>query len=237
MILHNEPSFLIYFGDKGDRCVKTTKNYSFTAFKNIQQAIPNMEKLVFLKQEHGVEGISLKDFSSIPTEITLFKHKGDFIVTNLRQVGIGILTADCLPLIFYDPVKHVVSVVHVGWQGSVHGIVQVVVNKMKHDFGTSPTDLIAYLGPCAKVCCYVVEDDFLENLEDSEFTEQVIFKRDNKTFFNLPRFIKLQLLDLGVKQENIRKQYNSCTICDERFHSYRRDKKTKYRQATVVVLK
>jgi hypothetical protein len=237
MILHNEPSFLIYFGDKGDRCVKTTKNYSFTAFKNIQQAIPNLKKLVFLKQEHGIEGVSLTDYSSIPTEVTLFKHKGDFIITNLRQVGIGILTADCLPLIFYDPVKHVVSVVHVGWRSAVNGIVQVVINKMKGEFGTNPADLLAYFGPSAKVCCYEVEDDFLEHLEGSEFIEQVIFKRDEKIFFNLPRFVRLLLLDLGFKQEHIRKQYNSCTICDERFHSCRRDKKTKYRQATVVVLK
>jgi len=237
MILHNEPSFLIYFGDKGDRCVKTTKNYSFSAFKDVQQAMPKMEKLVFLKQEHGVEGMVFKDHSSIPTEVTLFKHTGDFIITNLRKVGIGILTADCLPLIFYDPVKHVVSVIHAGWRSAVHGIVQVVLHKMKEEFGTNSADITAYFGPSAKVCCYEVERDFLESLEGSEFAEQAIFKRDEQMFFNLPRFVKLQLLDLGVKKESIRKEYNSCTICDERFHSCRRDKKVKYRQATVVMLK
>ena len=237
MILHNDASFLIYFGDKRDRCVKETKNYSFTAFKNIEQAMPKMEKLVFAKQEHGVDGVCLIDDSSIPTQVTLFKHKGDFIITNVRKVGIGILTADCLPLIFYDPVRHVVAIAHAGWRSAVAGIVQIAIENMEKKCSCKPSDLIVYFGPSAKVCCYCVKDDFLTHLEDSSFGENAIFRRDEKIFFNIPRFVKLQLLDLKVKKDNIHEEYNSCTICDDRFHSSRREKKTKYRQATVVVLK
>ncbi|MCK4651192.1 peptidoglycan editing factor PgeF [Candidatus Babeliales bacterium] len=236
MLLHNGSSFVIYFGDKKDRCVKATRNYSFTSFKNIKKVLPNAEKLVFIKQEHGVEGVCIDDHSQIPTEITLFKQKGDFIITSLRKVGIGILSADCLPLVIYDLTKHIIAVAHVGWKGAVGDIVLNLINTLKNKYGSKPSDFNIYFGPCAKVCCYQVENIFLKHLENFSFIDNVIFKRDEKIFFNLPRFIKFQLINFGVKEENIHKEYNNCTICDTRFYSYRRGD-IENRQASVVLLK
>ncbi len=236
MILHNEPSFLIYFGDAKDRCVKSENNFNPECFQKLQERL-NLEKLVFLKQMHGIDGLTITDPIQIKFSLNLFDKQGDFIITNLRKVGIGILTADCLPLVFYDPVHHAVGIAHVGWKGLIAGIIPKVAQKMQNEFKTNPTNLDVFLGPCAKACCYQVDENFLHNLENSTFAEQVTFRRNDKIFFNIPRFAKLQLIEMRINPENINKNYRNCTICDTRFHSVRREGEKTGRQITIVGLK
>jgi len=236
MILHNEPSYLIYFGDKKGCCVESYPNFSVKCLEELRQTL-HLEKIAFLKQVHGCNGSCIDKLDQLESNINLLQKEGDFIITNVRKVGIGVLTADCLPVIFYDPVHHVAAVVHAGWRSAVSNIVEKVIEKMEENFKSKASDLITYFGPSAKVCCYEVLQDFLEKLESISFVEDVIFYRDEKTFFNLPKFVGLQLLGLGVKKVNIHKNYNDCTICNTQFHSYRRDDNTTLRQATIISLK
>ena len=236
MILHNDASFLIYFGDIKDCCVKSNCHLCIEGFEKIQKTL-NLQDLIFLKQTHNSSGLCIdKDFP-LQGCLQLHKQEGDFITTNIRKIGIGVLTGDCLPIVLYDRVHHVSAVVHVGWRGGVSGIIENTIKSMQEKFHVKSSELSVYFGPCAKICCYQVGDDFAKNLENFLFSDEVLLKKDEKLFFNLPRFVELQLLGLGVKKENINKEYNSCTMCDSRFHSFRRDGQDSGRQATVIVLK
>ncbi len=236
MILHNEPSFLIYFGDAKDRCVKSSNTLNPEYLLELKNKL-NLEKLIFLKQVHGIKGLTISDSSQAKFSLNILDKEGDFLVTNLRNIGLGILTADCLPVIFYDPVNHVVAIAHAGWKSLVAGIIPNVIETMQKEFNTKPINLNTFFGACAKVCCYQVQKDFIHNLDNSTFSDQVIFNKDNKIFFDIPRFATLQLTELGIPSKNIKKNYKSCTVCDTRFHSHRRNGKEAGRQATIVALK
>ena len=236
MILHNEPSYLIYFGDKKGCCVESYPKFPIKCFEELRLPL-HLEKIAFLKQVHSCNGICIDKLDQLESSLNFLEQNGDFIITNVRNIGIGVLTADCLPLIFYDPVHHAVAVVHAGWRGAVANIVEKVINKMEECFNSKASNLITYFGSCAKVCCYQVQQNFLENLEKYSFVKDVVFNRDEQTFFNLPTFVEMQLLNLGVKEASIHKNYNDCTICNTQFHSYRRDNATALRQATIVALK
>ena len=236
MILHNNSSFLIYFGDSRNCCAKFNKKISLESIKSIQKILP-FQKIVFLNQVHGSDGRVIKNFDKINSSCSLFERDGDYLITNLRNLGIGVISADCLPVIFYDSVNSVASVAHVGWRGAVLKITSVIIDKMQQEFNSKKENLIIYFGPCARVCCYQIGDDFLKNLEGFAFRDQVLIRRNEKHYFDLPKFVKLQLLELDIKVDKIRQNYNDCTICNPEFCSVRRQGETSSRQATIVVLK
>lgn len=236
MILHNDSSYKIYFGDAKDDCLKSDGQPNINYFERKLNDL-KVDNLVFLKQVHSKQGICIDSPSSLKKKLILFEQEGDFIITNQRNVGIGVLTADCMPVIFYDSVHHVVAIAHVGWKGAVSGIIPAVINKLRDCFKTDSDQLTVYLGPSSKVCCYQVSDDFVRNLDNSPFSQDVLLKKDGSLYFDLPKLVQHQLSDLGVLKDEIKVDYNSCTICDLRFHSFRRSEQDAGRQATIVSLK
>ena len=108
---------------------------------------------------------------------------------------------------------------------------------MRDCFDTDPDELTVYFGPSAKVCCYQISEGFLENLDNCPFSHDIILKKDGSLYLDLPKLVHYQLLDLGVLREEIKTDYNGCTICDLRFHSYRRSASDAGRQATIISLK
>jgi YfiH family protein len=157
------------------------------------------------------------------------------LVTNKPGAAIGVLTADCLPIVLHDEKKHACGVVHAGWRGSVAGIAVRALGAMTKHFGTDPRDIKIYFGPAARGCCYEVRKDFHKGVSD-EYAERVIVKKDSRFFFDNLRLNALQLMQVGALEKNFNFQYGLCTICDGSYHSYRRDGKQSQRQATVVVL-
>ena len=206
MVLHDDSSFRIYFGAAKDSCVKAKWTYSINCFENIRRNL-HLDKLIFLKQVHSSQGICIDSPSQIKETLSLFEQEGDFIITNQRNIGIGVVAADCLPVAFYDPVHHIAAIAHIGWRGAISEIVSNIIHTMQKTFKIRIPELIVYFGPSAKVCCYKVQPDFLKDLETSVFVDQVIWKKDESLFFNLPRLVKLQLISLGVKSANINKDY------------------------------
>jgi polyphenol oxidase len=236
MILHNDASFKVYFGDSKDDCVKSDGHPNDDYFQKLQDEL-KVNNLVFLKQVHGKKGICIKSPSELNKKLILFEEEGDFIVTNQRNVGVGMVTADCLPVVFYDPVHHASAIVHVGWKGAVYGIVSSVIEKMRECFNTNPEELTVYFGPSAKVCCYSVGSDFSKNLEHLSFNNDILIQKEDSLYFDLPKLVLLQLVEFGISRKDVKIDYNSCTICDLRFHSYRRSNQGVGRQATIVILK
>ena len=110
------------------------------------------------------------------------------------------LTADCAPLIIYDPKKIVVSVVHAGWKGAYKGIVQKVVNYLVKK-GSKKKDLVSVIGPSISVSSYEVKNDFYKKFLKQNKKNKVFFKLIRKRmFFDLKKYITNQLLRLGIKK-------------------------------------
>lgn len=180
-----------------------------------------IDSLWFFKQEHTVDGFVVPSYGVSGVHL-IVDRDGDYFITNVSNVGIGVGTADCLPIVFFDPVKRVVGVVHAGWKGSVQGIAPIVIRRMILDFDSQVNDIRVWFGPSAKVCCYEVQSDFLVNLYH-EFVSLTTEKHDGKIFFSNTRYNELLMLQAGVEQNNIDATFNLCTICSSRFHSRRND--------------
>jgi polyphenol oxidase len=140
-----------------------------------------------------------------------------------------ITVADCLPVVLFDPKAAVLGHVHAGWRGSASGIVRKAVTMMQSEFGASPDAMTAYLGPSAGVCCYEVGRE----VADAFLLEQLEV-RNGRTYLNLKKANLDQLLECGLRPENIEISA-LCTICSPQlFHSYRRDREKSGRMMAVV---
>jgi hypothetical protein len=239
MLLHSNPLFAIYFGSAEDDLEPDqylhyppgTSLLSIEPYKKLKKMM-QLERLTFLHQTHSNKGIVVaKDI------IEPFKVDGDFLVTQEKKYGIGVMTADCLPIVFYDNFHHVAAIVHAGWKSSVMRIAPKMVQKMQELYGTKVEHLRVFFGPSAKKCCYRIDEEFLVHLKPFSFADQVVYKDDDGLRFDLPLFNRLQLEAVGLPKEAFKMDYNFCTICDTRYCSYRRDGKNACRQMTVVVLK
>jgi polyphenol oxidase len=245
MFIHDGKFFKIYFGDARDKIFKedlvnlpvNANICDLQQFAGIKKNM-NFDNLVFLNQVHGVEGLVL-DYLGAVKGVESFKVDGDFLVANVKGVAIGVLTADCLPIVFVDEVGGVVGIAHAGWRGSVGGIAVKTLECMRDKFGVNLGDVKVFFGPCIKLCCYKVADDFEQNLGDYSFVGRVLERKPDGLYFNLVKFNVLLLQEFGVKPENIYLEYNCCTVCDKtcdkNFYSYRRGDKDG-RQATVMCL-
>lgn len=184
----------------------------------------NVEDVGYLNQIH----------SSIVLQYDGKVHKGDAIISNKKNIALGIFTADCVPVLLYDKVKGVYGAVHSGWKGTLLGISAKAVNDMKSKFKSLPQDITAIIGPHNMACCY----EFGIN-EADEFKKLPLYKNeeiyvDNK--LNLLKCIEIQLRNVGVNEITT---LNTCTYCNKEFklHSYRRDKVKSGRMFSFIILR
>ena len=198
--------------------------------QSIQAQIP-----VFLHQVHGADGMVIDSLKQVQS-MRLLDPVGDFLITNMPGIMLGILTGDCLPVVVYDPIHNVIGAAHAGWRGSVAGVLEAMIGAMQTTYQSSPKGLLVAFGPSAKTCCYEVDTVFADTVATTHAGVQSLVVRDEKIYFDVPLYNKLKLIDVGVLAENIDTSAVICTICSVAFHSYRRDK-TKLRQITGISLK
>jgi hypothetical protein len=186
--------------------------------------------LITLNQVHGNKVILLKKPGEKPLSNVDFN--GDAIITNQRGFALGILTADCLPILIDDPSKGVIGAVHAGWKGTSLRIVQKTLLAMEKFFEVKPDDVKVALGPSIGPCCYEVDDKVLKPLRKNLTKEMIPV---GKRMLNLAQINRKLLLEMGVKEESI-ELINICTSCrKDLFFSYRRDGKTG-RQLSFIML-
>ncbi|AQW82860.1 peptidoglycan editing factor PgeF [Campylobacter pinnipediorum] len=165
-----------------------------------------LQKLIFVNQIHSDEVKILKDKEQILGDC-------DGIITNLKNIGICVMVADCSPILIYDSKNSVIACIHAGRQGVIKKILTKCVIKMQENFNSNVSDLSVFVGPNIKGSCYEIGD-----LDLKEFNE---FKIGNKFDMNLA--LKNELISLGVNDFSFN---NTCAHCDNRYFSYRRDKIT-----------
>lgn len=235
-MLHTTPSFTIYFGDAVDKLYQADylnlppiPILEHPSFAHLKKQMP-LEDLMFLRQVHGIAG--MRAVEPLPRP---FAVEGDYLITN-NKIAVGVMTADCLPIVFYDPKNHAAAIAHAGWRGSVADIGRVTLQVMNKEFGTHPESVEIFFGPSIKQCCYQVSPEFASNLQGSGLEHQVMRMQNADLFFDLPQFNELQLIKAGVQPAAINRDYNLCTACDHRFFSYRRQVQAAGRQMTVIGL-
>ena len=176
-----------------------------------------------MNQVHGNQVYVLKDPALTAAQVAAVE--ADALITQLVDRPIGVLTADCVPVILYDPNRHVAGVVHAGRKGTQQRILSKTLATLVRVFGSEPADIIVGLGPAIGGCCYEVDAPCLLPFQHQFVDwERFISKSGKgKYLLNLPSANKLDALSAGVKSKNIF-DLGECTACHlERWFSYRRE--------------
>jgi YfiH family protein len=146
--------------------------------------------------------------------------EADAVITDLPQLVLTILTADCVPILLYDPVQRAIGAVHAGWKGTEAEIVIQTIRKMQMQYGSDPRDIIVAIGPAIGQCCYEVGGEVAEHFMG--YAGAVIEGNiAGKYQLDLKRVNQLQAEKAGISAEHI-ELTPLCTSCaKERFFSYR----------------
>lgn len=157
----------------------------------------------------------------------------DAIVSQAKNAVIGISTADCIPVLVYDPVHAAAAAIHAGWRGTVRRIVEKSIDEMHIAYGTNPADCIAVIGPGISIESFEVGDEvhsafmeerLLPNPSYGEEENETLARMEAKWHINLKEINKRQLLRTGLKAENISVS-DIDTFTNPNYFSARREQK------------
>ena len=188
-------------------------------------------KLITMKQTHSNKVIFFK--KNITNKKKLIC---DAILTDRKKICISVLTADCVPILLYEPKKKIIGVIHAGWRGAFNGIIQNVIKKL----GNNKKKIIVSIGPCIAQKNYEVDPFFYNKFLNQNNLNKKFFKKKNKKYlFNLRAYVNFQFKKNGINNiSNI----NRDTYQDNKsFFSYRRSlfkKESDYgRNISVIMIK
>ena len=147
------------------------------------------KQIFLLHQVHSNKFIFIKKNFNMNKK----RLKADAIITNQRNLPIGILTADCVPVLVYDNSSMMIAAIHAGWKGAFKGIINKVINFMIKK-GCKRKNIHAVIGPSISQQSYDVKRDFFRRFIKKDKKNKIFFKkRKNLTYFNLPKYVKSQL--------------------------------------------
>lgn len=183
-------------------------------------------------QVHG-DGIVIIKGSPDPP-----RTDADSVITNVTGQPIGIQTADCQPILFFDPINKAIGAAHAGWKGTALSIAVKTIEAMKLTFGTRPEDLLVTLGPCIGPCCYEIGSNVIDKFERAFGRGlEYIITHNGKARLDIPLANRAMLFSAGVKVANLH-MASPCTSCNvDKFFSYRKEHGRTGRQLSFIVLK
>ncbi|MCR5076777.1 MAG: peptidoglycan editing factor PgeF [Prevotella sp.] len=170
------------------------------------------DRVVRLHQIHETHCLQVTDaFFRLPAAGQSGQEEGkDAVVTDCRNVCIGVHTADCVPVLFYDPVHHAIGAAHAGWRGTVKRIVQHTVQRMAACYGTDAKDLKVVIGPAISEKNFEVGQEVYDAFAAAGFPMDRIARMHEKWHIDLPLCNQLQLEEMGVATGHIH-QSGICT--------------------------
>lgn len=158
----------------------------------------------------------------------------DAVITVRKEIYIGVLVADCVPILLYDKGKKVVGAVHAGWRGTAQQILNETIRTIQGEFNSNLEDIFIAIGPSIGKCSYEVDEDVKVAVEQATGRGDYHIKKGDKYFIDLSTANRLQALAAGISEQNIW-QSDECTFCDpEKFYSYRYSKGTSGRQGGFI---
>ena len=207
---------------KGLNCGRGSKDNKKNINKNLNFVAKKMAvekaKLILMYQTHSNKVIEIKKEN--------FRKKvvADAMITKMADLALGVVTADCVPIIIYDIKNKVVGCIHAGWKGAFTDIIKNTVKKIKKLNLNSK--IYASIGPCIGKKNYEVDIKFYKKFVSKSRKNKIYFtdKNKDKKFFDLRKFVTGKLLELNVKIDQVKRD----TFAEKsNFFSYRRSCKLK----------
>ncbi len=183
---------------KSLNCGPGSKDNPSNVKKNLKIVIKriggNTKKIFLLHQIHSNKFVFIDKKTQFKS-----KPKADAIITNQKNIPIGVLTADCVPILICDKKKNFIAAIHAGWKGAYKGIISKVINFMIYK-GSNHNDITAAIGPSISVKNYEVKKDFKRKFIKKNKKNIKFFRiRNEKLYFDLPNYVKSCLLKNKIK--------------------------------------
>lgn len=187
------------------------------------------KEIQLIKQIHSDIIIETNEFKG---DSSLLSEEGDGLITSTIGLGIGILTADCVPVLIVDVKERKVAAVHSGWRGAVKSITTKTIEKMN----SKVKNIKVILGPSICGKCYEVGEDVISRVNQLGYNKDLIYiKNNSKYLLDMQKLVKVELLEYGISENDIF-VVNCCTKCNAMLYSYRKSGKTG-RQLSVIGVK
>ena len=203
---------------KSLNCGKGSKDNKKNILKNLQKVSEKVgvkiKNLKLMNQTHGNKVIVVDKNNK-----RLKRFGSDAIITNIKGYALGVVTADCVPIILYDIKNQVIGCIHAGWRGALHGIIENTIKKFKKL--NTKNKIYACIGPCIGKNSYEVDLKFYKKFILKSKKNNIYFKRKNKNkkLFNLRKYVNNKLVKLNVKTDHVDRD----TLKERNtFFSYRR---------------
>lgn len=202
--------------------------------KFFEEVDDNYTKIIKPAQDHTdeIKVVKNKKYNDRPEFETNDYSKTDGLITNKKDIILETTNADCILLLFYDPVKEVIANTHSGWKGTIQRISVKTVEKMKNEFGCNPEDIICCICPSIRKCHFEVDRDVKEMFEN-EYNDlkndqlcDIIQEKIPNEKWNIDTVLinNIILQKAGLKEENI-VDSGICSVChSDLIHSFRVEK-------------
>lgn len=206
------------------------KNAQKSQQKFLKKLKINQFPLIQANQVHG-SNIAL---ISSPTPQVI--NQADGLITLKKNLALGIRSADCLPIIYYEPQKKIIAIAHAGWRGVLAKLPKKIIATIA-SLGGETRKTIVGIGPHIGSCCYCVGPNVASQFEKNYTNSNIINRSNGKIFLNLAFACQEQLKNSGIKKNNL-KISNICTSCQSRYWwSYRQEKNNCGNMLTVICQK
>lgn len=185
----------------------------------------NQSNFILPKQVHGSKIQVIQDKDSLSNNK---RDVADAIITNWKNIWIGVLVADCFPILMFEPVVNVIAIIHAGWRGIDQKIHLKTMQHLLEFMNCSIQHLLIGIGPGIGPCCFEVGKEVSDRFEkrsiiSAQFVHHI---SEQKALVDLRGLITADLVMAGIPLENI-EIMNYCTsCCTDLFYSYRKEGKT-----------
>ena len=206
---------------KSLNCGLGSKDSKKNIFKNlafVSKKLKLREKsLKLMYQTHSNKVIEINKKNKY-----LKRFRSDAIITKIKGLALGVVTADCVPIIIYSPGKEIIGCIHAGWKGASAGIIENTIKKLRKI--SLKNEIYAAIGPCIGTKSYEVDINFYRKFISKSKKNFIYFvkKNKNKKLFNLRKYVNDKLIKLNVRVDHINKDTFRETT---KFFSYRRSQK------------
>ena len=208
----------------------TPPQFSFpdiSAFFTTKTLGDNAKKIEVVSRELSIPA----DRIYLPTQ----KHTGDIhvlardlrpsvadaVVTDKRGILIGVLVADCVPILLYDPGKRIIGAVHAGWRGTAARILKNALKVVQQEYDSVSDDVLVAIGPSIRMCSYEVGEEVKSAVVHATGEGDYYHRQGDKYVIDIAAANKRQALAMGVQEQNIWTS-EACTFCNpDIFYSYR----------------
>ena len=207
---------------KGLNCGKGSKDEKGNIKKNLNYVAKRMDvekdKLILMHQTHSNKVVEIKKNN--------YKKKiiADAMITKMKGFALGVVTADCVPIILYDTKNEIIGCIHAGWKGAFFGVIKNTISQIKKI--SSGNKIYACVGPCIGKKSYEVDENFYKMFMAKSKNNKIYFsnKNKNKKLFNLRKFVTNKLVKFNIKVDQVDRD----TFAEKsNFFSYRRSCKLK----------